>query len=152
MRLLIALSLALLAAPHTAAGQSADDISFKVDKERSSGNKIALAALGGTAALFTGVGVLFTLDSQSKADEVNSGGQHTGLVWTQEREDTRESALRSRNIAIATYSIGGAVLLATAVFFIVTDPGEEVVVYNSRGPTVTPIEGGAIVGAHWSWQ
>lgn len=153
MRLLLVLSLAALAAtPAPALAQASDDISFKVDKERTGSNKIVLASLGGAAAVFTGVGVLFTLDSKSKSEEVNSGGLHTGLVWTAEREDTRESAIRSRNVAIVNYSIGGALTLATIIYYIATDPGEEVVIYNSRAPTITPVAGGAVFGARWSWQ
>ena len=153
MRLALALALvALAASPGLTFAQSADDISFKVDKERTRGNKIVLASLGGAAAVFTGVGVLFTLDSQSKSDEVSAAGQHTGLVWTADREETREAALRSRNVAIVNYSIAGALTLATMVYFIATDPGEEVVSYQSRAPTITPVEGGAVFGARWSWR
>lgn len=161
MRLHLAVSLALIAcsgavSPGLAFGQAADDISFKVDKERSRGNKITLAVIGGAAAVFTGVGAIFTFDSQSKAEKVNSGGLHTGLVWTAEREDTRKSAIRSRNIAIVNYSIGGALALATVVYYMATDPGQETVVYHSRRPTVTPVvstqQGGAVFGARWSWR
>lgn len=154
----VALIAALAAAPALASAQSADNISFKVDKERSTENKVIVASLGGAAAVFVGVGVLFNLDSKEKSDEVSTGGAElTGEVWTQEREDTRKGALRSRNYAIAAYSVGGALALATAIYYIATDPGEELVMVGSgtpvsRGPTVTPVEGGAVFGARWSWR
>lgn len=154
----LALIAALIAwAPAPASAQSADNISFKVDKERSTKNKVILASLGGAAGLFVGVGVLFNLDSKSKSDEVSTGGaQLTGEIWTAEREQIRTDAIRSRNVAIVTYSLGGAMAVATAIYYIVTDPGEELVTVGasapvSRGPILRPTDGGAVVGAGWSW-
>lgn len=154
----IAMAAAVLGAPALATAQSADNISFKVDKERSIKNKVIVGSLGGAAAVFVGVGVLFNLDSKDKSDQVSSGGAElTGDVWTPEREEIRKGALRSRNYAIATYSVGGALALATAIYYIATDPGEELVTVPpgsrvTRGPTLTPVDGGAVVGARWSWQ
>jgi hypothetical protein len=157
-RFALLLAAAVAFAPSMAAAQSGDSISFKVERERTTRNKITIVSLGGASVLFVGVGALFNLDSKSKSDEVSTGGaQLTGEVWTAEREQTREQAIRSRNVAIATYSIGGALALATAIFYIATDPGEELVSVEAGSPvtgapTFTPVEGGAVVGARWSWR
>jgi hypothetical protein len=148
---------AIVGAPTLASAQSADNISFRVDKERSIKNKVIVASLGGATALFVGVGVLFNLDSKSKSDEVSTGGaQLTGEVWTAKREQIRKDAIRSRNLSIATYSLGGAMAVATAIYYIATDPGDELVTVGTgspvtRGPTLTPTDGGAVVGAGWRW-
>lgn len=155
MRLLVPVLALALATPATASAQSVsgDAISFKIEKERTRRQKITLISLGGAALVFGAVGLGFNLDSRSKSDEVSRAGAHTGLVWTAEREDTRQAAIRSRNVAIGGYAVGGGLALATAIYYIVTDPGEKEVSYEPGAPVaVVPVDGGAMVGARWSFR
>lgn len=140
-----------------------DNVSFRIDKERTSEQKILIGSLLGGAVLFGGVGLLFTLDSDSKSNEVSAVGMHTGRVYTPELEQTRKDALRSRNFAIGSYAVGGALLVATGIAFIATHPGteelnmeeyqrrhdEERREESSSRTLITPVRGGALVGRSW---
>ena len=133
-----------------------DQITFRKYKERSNRQRLIIGALFGGAALFGGVGLYFNFDARSKSDEVSVVGNHTGLTYTQDLEDTRTGALRSRNVAIASYSVGGLFLIGAIVAFYLTDPGSEVVSVGDEEPpgptvpvTVAPIPGGAVVGGTW---
>jgi len=83
-----------------------DTISFNVDRERNTQQRILIASLFGGAVVFGGVGLLFHIDSKNKADEVSTdSGRHTGRIYTEELDDTRSAAIRSRNFAIASYAL-----------------------------------------------
>ncbi len=132
-----------------------DIVAFRIEKPRSNNNKILVVSLVGGAAVFGAVGLGFHLDSRSKSDEVSALGDPTGLVWTQEREDTRLGALRSRNISIGFYAVGSALAAAAALTYVFTAPGDEVV-SMSKGGKVSPrfiaTRRGAMIGAGWSFR
>jgi hypothetical protein len=141
---------------------ASETVTFRIDKERTSTEWIIIASLGGGAVLASGVGLLFTLDSRRKSDQISAIGRHTGQIYTPEIESTRRSALRSRTVAIVGFSVGGALLAATAVAFIATDPGSEEIDVDEyqrrfeegRGavvPIVDPQPGGAVLGASWAF-
>lgn len=149
--------------------------SFEVDRPRSRRARIVIASLAGGAVLMTGVGVLFTLDSKSKSDDVSTKpGQNNGQVYSEALDDTRRAALRSRDWAIASYAVGGGLLVGALVAYILTDPGRETIRVNgasspvpagggggarppSPGPSaaahllLAPTRGGAFVGGAWSF-
>lgn len=150
---------AALAAPARALAQAAPDdaITFKVENQRTRAQNITLLSLGGSAVLFGAVGLGFHLDSRDKSDQVSRAGSHSGLVWTAEREDIREAAIRSRDLAIAGYAVGGGLVLATAIYYIATDPGERDVHYApgapvGAAPSLRLAPGGAVLGARWSFR
>lgn len=133
-----------------------DEVVFRIDKERTTTDKIVIGSIGGGAVLFVGIGALFTHRYNVRSDEVSVSGGHTGKVYTEQLEDTRKSALRNRNVAIAGYSLAGAALIGTIVAYIITSPGTEEVTYGPGGviqkrttTLVAPIEGGAVVGKMW---
>jgi hypothetical protein len=140
--------------------QKPDDVVFRIDKERTTTDRIVIGSIGGGAVLFGAIGALFTLDYNDKSGQVEASGTHTGIVYSDRLEDTRKSAIRSRNFAIASYSLAGVALIGTIVAYIVTDPGTEEVTYGPGGviekkvqssTLVAPIEGGAMVGRIWSF-
>jgi hypothetical protein len=134
-------------------------LTFKVERERTARQKIVIGSLFGGAVLCGGVGLLFHIDSKHKSDEVSTdAGHHTGQVYTPELDDTRRSALRSRNIAIASYALGGGLLVGTFVAYLLTDPGEETIRVGTEAADasgarllVAPTESGALVGGSWSF-
>jgi hypothetical protein len=143
-----------------------EKMTFRIDKERTSGEWIFIASLGGGAVAASGVGLLFTLDSRRKSNRISAIGRHTGQVYTSEVESTRRAALRSRTVAIVGFSVGGALLAGATVAFIATDPGSEVIdleEYQRRFdqgqgqgqgafvPVVDPQPGGAVLGASWAF-
>lgn len=136
-----------------------DSLSFTVDRERNTRQRILIASLFGSSVLFGGVGLLFHIDSKDKSDEVSTdAGRHSGRVYTEDLDDTRRAALRSRTFAIASYSISGGFLIGTLVAYLLTDPGQETVHVGTEAMgaggararlLVEPTDGGALVGGAW---
>lgn len=157
-----AVALALVAAaaaapPARAQPAPGDAIRFKVENERTRAQAITLLSLGGSAVVFGAVGLAFNLDSRDKSSQVSRSGPPSGLVWTAEREEIREAAIRSRNLAIAGYAVGGGLALATIIYYIATDPGEREVSYApgapvGAAPSLLLAPGGAVLGARWSFR
>ncbi len=151
------LVLATTALPARAqADASTSATTFEVDKERTNRQRILIASLGGGAVLVAAVGLLFHLDLRDKSDAVSASGPHTGMVYTDEVDDTRRSALRSRNVTIAAYGVGAGLLVATLVAYVITDPGTETIVLGEEAAppvavTIEPVAGGALVGGGWSF-
>ncbi len=134
-----------------------DTISFNVDRKRNTQQRILIASLFGGTVVFGGVGLLFHIDSKNKADEVSTdSGRHTGRIYSEELDDTRSAAIRSRNFAIASYALGGGLLVGTFIAYLLTDPGQETIHVGTEPDhdpgarlMVAPIEGGALVGGGW---
>jgi hypothetical protein len=142
----------------TAAAETSDPsgtMSFEVDLERNTRQRVLIASLAGGALALGGVGLLFHLDSRDKSDAISASGSHTGLIYSREVDDVRRSALRSRKLAIVSYGLGIGMLAGTLVAFVMTDPGRETIVVG--GEPATPelslevAEGGAVVGRSWSF-
>lgn len=142
--------------PNERAGvRRARDIVVRYHPDRSRENVAMVALLGGAGLLFGGVGLYFHFDSRSATDEVKSN-RYTGRTWTAEREDTFDRAHRSAAIAGVAYGIGGALLLATAVAYVVTEPPLETIVIHPHTQLkpvtiVAPIPGGAFVSRGWEF-
>ncbi len=120
---------------------------------RSRGNITKVALLAGSSLVFGGIGLYFHFDSRASSDEVSSN-KFTGRPWTQERQAHYDDAHRSATVATVMYGIGGALLLTTAIFYIVTEPGQEtmeITPHKKSKPTamITPTRGGALVGTGW---
>ena len=149
-------------------------LTFEVDRPRSHRARVVIASLVGGAVLMGGLGVLFTLDSKSKADEVSSKpGNNTGRVYTAELDDTRRAGLRSRTWAVTSFAVGGGLLVGALVAYVVSDPGRETIHVNGTstpvpathgatpppnpGPSarvhllLAPTRGGALLGGAWSF-
>jgi hypothetical protein len=131
------------------------DIVVRYTPDRSRQNITLLALLGGSSVLFGAVGLYFHFDSQTASDEV-SAKSFTGHPWTPERQARFDEAHRSRDIAITTYAIGSALLLTTAVVYMLTEPElvETVITPHTKVRTrpsalVAPVKGGALVGGSW---
>lgn len=133
------------------------DIVVRYHPDRSRDNVMMLALIGGAGVLFGGVGLYFHFDSRSASDEVKSF-RYTGRTWTPEREDTYDRAHRSAAIAGVSYGIGGALLIATAVVYMITEPGLETLVIHphenprpSSATMLAPLPGGAFVSRGWEF-
>jgi hypothetical protein len=128
---------------------------YRIDKDRSKNERLAIAGLAGGAVLFGGIGLLFHLDSRSASNEVSAVGSHTGRTYTPAVDDTRSGALQSRNLAIVGYSIGGALLVSSVVALLLTEPGAELVTVGTEPQpspvSITPLPGGAAIGGTWSF-
>ena len=135
-----------------------EPLRFEVDRPRKKSDKILMASLFGGSVLFGGVGLLFHLDSQRKSSDVSAkAGRHTGRLYTDELDDTRRAALRSRTFTIIGYSVSGALLVSTFVVYLITDPGTETITvgHQQSSPAarvmVEPLPGGALVGGQWTF-
>jgi len=134
-----------------------DELTFHVDRERNSRQKLLIVSMFGGTVLFGGIGLLFHIDSKHKSDDVSTdAGHHTGRIYTEELEDTRRAGIRSRNVAIASYAIGGGFLVGTFLAYLLTDPGQETVRVGTEAADgtgarllVEPTDGGALVGGAW---
>src|SRR5690606_19208041 len=86
-------------------------------------------------AVFGAVGLYFHLDARSAKTDVEAKPQCTtgpmGLecapvrTWSPAYADTYDRAVRSSTIAGVAYGVGGALLLTTAILYIVTEPDLE---------------------------
>ena len=144
------------AQPHYFQEGRNDSLSFTVDRERNTRQRILIASLFGGSLVLGGVGLLFHIDSKNKADDVSTdSGRHSGRVYTEELDDTRRAGIRSRNLAIASYALGGGLLVGTFLAYLLTDPGQETIhVSTEEQPgqarlLVEPTDGGALVGGSW---
>lgn len=146
-RLVSAMVVAALLAPAASAsagdyfGQDAPshEISYRVDNPRTTRQRIVLGALFGGAALASGIGLAFHLDSRSKSNDVTETGELSGRTYDPAVDATRRGALRSRTRAIVAYGIGGALAAAGVVALILTDPGShEVKVGKKKQESVPP--------------
>lgn len=159
--LALALTLALAGAGRAHAQQdyfqsgSSDAFTFVVDRERTTEQRVLIASLFGGSVLFGAIGVVFHIDSKNKSDEVSTdSGRHSGRIYTEDLEDTRQAAVRSRNLTIASYALGGGFLVGTFIAYLLTDPGEETVHVGTEAAArlrVEPTDGGALVGGAWSF-
>ncbi len=139
----------------------AHQITYRVDRPRTTRQRILLGALFGGAALAGGVGLAFHLDSRSKANDVSETGGLSGRTYDAAVDATRRGALRSRTRAIIGYSVGGALAAAGIVALVLTDPGtREVTVGKKQQPSVPAptvpvsmllVRGGAVVQLRGSW-
>jgi hypothetical protein len=156
--LAVLLGLAILTQFHLASadqGYFSDgkkQLTFKEEGSRSKNERITLYSLFGSAVLVGAVATFYTLDSRSQSDEVSASGYHTGLVWTDELEDTRKDALRSRTIAQVTGGIAGGLLLAGIAAYIITEPDEEIGYQDWQTRSfAAPTSDGFVVGQGWTF-
>jgi hypothetical protein len=131
------------------------DIVVRYRPDRPKKNVVTCAILGGSAVVVGAIGLYFNLEARSASDEV-SAIKFTGRAWTPERQDRYDDAQRNGTIAGVMYGLGGALLLTTAIYYIVTEPAQEemVITPNSRRPAsamIAPTPGGALVGGAWSF-
>jgi hypothetical protein len=132
------------------------DIVVRYTPNRSAQNITLVASIAGAAVLFGAVGLYFHFDANAESKEV-SAKTFTGRAWTADRQEAYDNAERSSTIAGVMYGIGGALLLTTAVVFIVTEPERKEIVITPHSGTpkptamVAPTRGGAIVGGTWRW-
>ncbi|MBL9013896.1 MAG: hypothetical protein JNL83_06960 [Myxococcales bacterium] len=129
------------------------DIVVEIPGERSKENKLLLGSLAGGGLLIGLLGAYWHLDSRSASEDV-SADSYTGHAWTTEDREAYDRAERSRGRAIIAYSAGGLLLIGAAVLYMVTEPESEHAVIRPHGrgsPTVTPTDGGALLGGTWSF-
>lgn len=129
-----------------------DDIVVKSRPDRPTKSVIVLAAAAGVSVIVGGVGVYYHLDSRDASNEINAH-KHTGVAWTAEKQDTYDRAHSSAVAAGVFYGIGGALLIGTAIAYMITEPAEETTILHphTSTPVVAPTQGGAIVGGMWSF-
>jgi hypothetical protein len=126
------------------------EIVVDVPGVRSSRTKLILGSLLAAGAVGGGIGLAFHLQSRSASNEV-SAQLFTGKVWTDEREQRVDDAAKARGRAIIGYTIGGAFITATIAMFIATDPKSERQVIRPHHAGVTPLPGGGMASAGWSF-
>lgn len=138
---------------HLSGRRKGREIVVRYHPDRSKRNMVTLASMAGAGVLIGAVGVYFHVDARSASDEV-SARNTTGLTWSAARQDTYERAESSSTIAGVAYGIGGALLLATAVAYIVTEPEMETKTIHPHEQgrpiaLVAPTPGGALLGGAW---
>lgn len=131
------------------------DIVLEIPGERSNRDIALCAGLAGGGVVLAGLGVYFNLDSRSAADAVTAH-QNSGRVWTPayaaDVTQAHDSAIR----AGIGYGVGGALLLASAVMWVITEPKTERRIIHPHGtgksaPILAPTPGGALLGGQWSF-
>jgi hypothetical protein len=140
-----------------------EELHFRIERERTRTQRIVVVSLLGGAAVFAGIGALFSLDYRDKADSIEATGSHTGRIYTAEIDAKRDDALMARDLSIASFGLGGGLLVAAAVYYVITDPGTQAVRYGPNGEIVpvssvsrdateiVPVAGGVVVGRRWSF-
>lgn len=125
------------------------EIVVETPGERSTSNKLLCGGLAAAGLVAGALGVYWHLDSRDAADAV-SADTFTGRAWSAEDVALVDQADRSKTRATVAYGLGGALLVAAVVTFIVTDPPSERSVIRT-GAIVAPTSGGAVVGGMWSF-
>lgn len=128
------------------------ELVVEIPGERSTPNRIALAAVAGAAVISGAVGLGFHLDARSARDQVERD-TFRGAAWTQERVNLVARADRSSAWAVGMYAAGGALLLGAAIAYIATDPAgtRSVIRIGGAAPTLAPVAGGAVLGGGWAF-
>ena len=131
------------------------DYYIKSYPDRSHNNILALSITSGAAVVLGGIGLYFHLDARDRSSEINAH-KFTGLPWTDSLQSKYDEASSSSLKAGIFYGIGGALLLGTAIAYMVTEPKQETVLihpHTDPKPTalVAPLRGGALVGGSWSF-
>ncbi|MBX3155097.1 MAG: hypothetical protein KF773_03785 [Deltaproteobacteria bacterium] len=126
------------------------DVVIDIPGERTTNNKLLLAGIGGAALIAGAIGTYFTLDWKSASDDV-AASQPTGEAWTPRHVELVARADRSAGRAGIAYGIGGAFLLGAIVTYIATEPKSTRQIIPTRAPTVTPTQGGMMLGKMWSF-
>jgi hypothetical protein len=136
--------------------------------DRSRTNIRMLAVAAGASVVFGAVGLYYHLDARSAASDfaakpscsLGDGGYVCvpTVVWTPERQAAYERADRSASISGVSYGIGAALIVATAIAFIATEPAMQTKTIHphtnrDRKPQalIAPTRGGAFVGSTWSF-
>ena len=125
------------------------DIVVRVNRDRTTNNMLLLGGIAGAGALLGAVGVYYNLDSRDAAQRI-SPKMPTNQPWTSAQQADYDRAHSSGVKAGIFYGLGGATLLAAAVMFIVTAPGEEETVIHPHY-AIAPTQGGAFVARAWSF-
>ena len=126
------------------------EIVIDVPGTRTQQQKLVLGGLLAAGGIAGVLGVYFHLDSRSAANDV-AESVFNGQTWTPERQARLEDGQASRTRAGVAYGIGGALVIGAIVTLIATEPKSERAVIRPRHAGVTPIPGGAIAGAGWSF-
>jgi len=126
------------------------EIVIDVPGVRSTRTKIVLGSLLAAGAIGGIAGVYFHLGSRSAANDV-SETVFNGQTWTPERQARLEEGDRDKGRAGVAYAIGGAFVVGAIVALIVTEPSSERAVIRPRHAGITPVPGGAVAGAGWSF-
>jgi hypothetical protein len=121
--------------------------------DRSKTNMATLIGLAAGGAVVGAIGLYFNLDSQSAADDV-SAHKFTGEVWSADHKETFDRAHSSAVTAGVLYGVGGGLVLAAAIAYMVTEPKPETMVIHPHSSSharalVAPTNGGAMVGGAW---
>lgn len=125
---------------------------FREEGSRSHTEKVVLLSLAGAAVVSGAVGTYFALDSQDLSDKVSASQFHTGQAWTSQRQDIYDDALSSRKIAMVSLGIGGSMVLATIVAYLITEPDEKVGYQDwQTGLTAQPTKDGFMLAQGWTF-
>jgi hypothetical protein len=132
-----------------------DHLTYRVEGERTRGQRIVIGSLLGGTLVGAGVGVLLHRAASSASDDVSArSGDHTSRIYTREIDDRREQAIRYGTGAIVAYGVGAACAAGTVVALIVTAPDSRLVEYRGGRvdvPVVTPVPGGLVLERSWSF-
>lgn len=126
------------------------EIVIEVPGIRPKQTKIVLGSLIAAGTVAGALGVYFHLQSRSAANDV-SEAVFSGQTWTPARQARLEEGDSARTRAGVAYAVGGAFVIGAIVALIATEPKSEQAVIRPRHAGVTPIPGGAIAGAGWSF-
>lgn len=125
------------------------DIVIKVNRDRDTNNMLLIGGIAAAGALLGAVGVYYNLDSRDAAQAI-SPKMATSQPWTAAQQADYDRAHSSGVKAGVFYGLGGAALLASAILFIATAPGEETTVIHPHY-AIAPTQGGAFVARAWSF-
>ena len=126
---------------------TADDVLFRIDRERTAGDWYLVGGLAGGALVMTGVSLLFHVSANGAASDVEAD-RFTGRTWTDDLQSRYDDSVRNGRIATIGYAIAGGLAVGTIVAFLLTDPGSELVrrPKTTPEPYVVPTQGGLMLG------
>jgi len=130
------------------------DIVVTVDGDRSGQNIALCAGIAAGGALLGGLGLYYNLDSRDAAQTV-SPKHALNAPWSPNDQALYDRAHSSAVKAGVFYGLGGALVIAAAITYIVTAPASETTVihphYARVQPIIAPSPTGALVGGAWSF-
>jgi hypothetical protein len=133
-----------------ARGASTNEVVVRTPGARTPAQRRLIAGVLGGAAALGGLGLYFHLDGKRAADRVSADAE-TDVVWSRALQADYDHAERYRDLAIVSYALGGAALVAAAVIVLRTAPPDVVERKQIALPAIAPVRGGAIASLGWSF-
>jgi hypothetical protein len=129
-----------------------EDIVIQTPGTRPTLNLVTISVVAGLGVVAGGIGVYENLEARKAANDL-SGDGNPSRTWTPALANEQHDLHHDNTGAAIGYSVGGALLVGTVVFVLLTQPpGTTTVIHpRLRHASVAPTAGGAMLGGSWSF-